>query len=428
MARAPSLWDRIFSFLAWAFIAAIPVGIIKILWDQQVITAQMLEAGNEPLVVGWALVFLALLIFMWKNERIHRDLSRRDEKIDELTKALAASERAAADFNRHLELKEQVYKQKVEQLYADLDRQVQRRLLLAQQAAHQQQMQRNQLINLREKRLLELKENVPLLRELQGLGSQLAALRTQLVCDAGARCIVPDEVPQVLTGICARAAGRLLLVTRQVQAARLAVFDRGLADFWEKGGKLILWLDSSHAALRERVDLYELFAWYQQREPQVEMWGFVQPLPRLLLADRREALVLAGDLLGDDPENWSDFAAHIANERLAGELDGWADEQMLNRAGELGRLSLAAGAWGSYSDRHDHGLLVVHGLDRDVYVGLADYQLVNREFIAHTAGEGIFLLVRENAYGRYSYLAHTMTAAPAPVAGDPQPAAAPLPF
>ena len=234
MAAKPSFWDRLFSFLAWAFIAAIPVGIVKILWEQKVITAQMLEAGSEPLILGWALVFLALLIFMWKNERIHRDISARDAKIGELTDTLAARDKEVADFNRHLELKEQVYRQKVEQLYADLDRQVQRRLLLNQQAAHQQQLQRSQLITLREQRLLELKENVPLLRELKLLGNQLAALRSQLLSDSATRCIGPDEVPAVLTGICARATGRLLLVTRQVQAERLAVFDRGLADFWEQ--------------------------------------------------------------------------------------------------------------------------------------------------------------------------------------------------
>jgi len=408
MAKKSSWWDRIFSFIAWAVIAAIPIAILKIFWDEKYINAKILEdVGNSPLIMGWGLVFLALLIFMWKNERINRGIADKDEKLEELQQQLKQQHREISDLKEHNTMKDDIYQQKVNQLYDDIERQVQRRLLLAQQSSNQQAAEKSRLLELRSRRLNQMKENLPLLQELHSLSQQLQNLQAQIMTDAGVRLLAPDEIMPSVIDLTVRAERRIILVTRQVRGEALIALDQKLTAFWEKGGTLQLWFDTSTEALRDLIDMSALMEWWGRRARQIECWGYRNPLPRLLTIDGREGLILSGDLLGNNPEAWNDFATQVLAEGLAADIDVYLQERMVNPELEPGRLCLHVGGWESYSDRNDHGIIMVTGVDREIYLGLENYKLLNQDFAQRLRAERVqFLLVENNQYGRYTYLAH----------------------
>lgn len=424
MAQRPTLWDRCFSFVAWAVIAALPVGILKLLWDQGVITVAVLEAGTTPLVTGWALVFLALLVFMWKNERIHRALSERDGRLAALQQEQQRLAKECADAARHLELREQAYRDKVAQLYADIDRQVQRRLLLAQQTEQQQQVARSRLLDLREQRLLDLRENVPLLRELHLLHGQLRALQARLTTDASTRFLPPDELPAAFVALCAGAPQRLLLVSGTVDGRALATCDRGLHDFFARGGVLTLWLAVTGAAW-SRTDIPALLDWWQRRGTQVQVYGYRHPVPRGAVSDAPEALVVACDLLDGAPEYWADWAAQVTHDRQVADLEARLQELAVRRSGGLAPLRLLTAVWQQYTGHDDHGLLIAGGCDREVLVDGDTRHAQHAALAAVAAGTPVLLLVGDDGDGRYRYLAHRPDGQAAAAAA---PAAAPLPF
>ncbi len=419
MAARPTFGDRVISVVVWALLAALPMVALKVLWDRQLISARLLDATLAPYAIGWALVFAVVLVFLAGNERLRRARDAHATRVQELTNLLAIRDREIAGFNRQLELREQAYRQKIEQLDAAIGQQVQRRLLLAQQADHAQWQERVQLLARREQRLQAMRDNEPLQRELQGLAARLAALQAQVQTDAGVRFIAPGEVPALVAGLTPRATERIVLGTRQVTAERLAWLDRILTEFWARGGALQLRLDHGPGA---RIDWPALLAWWRTRGAQVACRESALPLPRLLTIDRREAVVLTGDLLGDAAAvEWPDYAAHVMNIAVAAELDNWCDAQLLADPAATLRLVVAAGHWRAARD--GGGLLTAAGMERTVIIDGGEQATAAAAFAARPADGAITMLLAEDRDGQYHYRAH---AGDTPAAAESP--AGPLPF